>query len=131
MGIGLALGNPDYKSSALKAWPLCLLPYSISCILNLRADLTDKQKTTPCSPTITLLRTLTFFSGFFTQLHKLRSLRRSFLHFQKLLLLVYLTLDCEQSLFFFRFRERSARARVSSEKRGHLPDRPRKKRDCS
>ena len=23
-----------------------------------------------------------FFSGFFTQLHKLRSLRRSFLHFQ-------------------------------------------------
>ena len=26
-----------------------------------------------------------FFSGFFTQLHKLRSLRRSFLHFQKMM----------------------------------------------
>ena len=62
MGIGLALGNPDYKSSALKARPLCLLPYSISCILNLRADLTDKKKTTPCKSTVTLLRKVTSLS---------------------------------------------------------------------
>ena len=32
---------------------------------------------------------LNFFSGFFTQLHKLRSLRQSFLYFQSLL--CYLT----------------------------------------
>ena len=33
---------------------------------------------------------LNFFSGFFTQLHKLRSLRRSFLHFHYYILLCIL-----------------------------------------
>ena len=53
---------------------------------------------------------------------------------------VKISVDCDQSLFFFRFSKGSARARercAFSHARGHLRvsgvllDGPRKKRDCS
>ena len=46
---------------------------------------TSNREVTGSNP----VEVLSFFSGFFTQLHKLRSLRQSFLHFQRLL--CYLT----------------------------------------
>ena len=63
------------------------------------AEMNRKMKkwSSQCTPFMQLReeawkKVLNFFSGFFTQLHKLRSLRRSFLHFHKELLFIKLTL---------------------------------------
>ena len=52
-----------------------LLPTSVAQLVEHRSG---DREVTGSNP----VEVLNFFSGFFTQLHKLRSLRRSFLHFQ-------------------------------------------------
>ena len=59
-------------------WPA---PNVSGFIAQLVEHRTGNREVTGSNP----VEVLHFFSGFFTQLHKLRSLRRSFLHFQKMM----------------------------------------------
>ena len=56
-------------------WPAPIVSAFIAQLVEHRTDIARSWVQTP-------LKSWIFFSGFFTQLHKLRSLRWSFLHFQ-------------------------------------------------
>ena len=59
-------------------WPAPNVSGFIAQLVEHRTGIARSRVQTPLKSLIFF-----FFSGFFTQLHKLRSLRRSFLHFQK------------------------------------------------